>query len=227
MIKTRMTALAVKTFRSLEDTQCFIRISCWIMRSFKNDRAQIQFWINCWLQSRLTHKHGWRLTNNGWTLVPIENRGSGRAVLCDIPKAVSSLWYHCMRQKHGWQISVELPNSCSHREQGLWRGPFCVTYQSSELYIKALQEAESGLKQWALYHYIAGLSDGTADADGWLEMTVQWWWFQAHCSEISGGRSLKRLFLYLSAAVVSCLPDLRCQFFVQSPTSPGEKRDAL
>ena len=59
-----------------------------------------------------------------------------------------------------------------------------MTYQSSELYIIALQEAESGLKQWAPYHYIASLGDGMADADGWLKMTVQWWWFQTHCSEI-------------------------------------------
>ena len=69
MIKTRMTALAVKTFRSLE-THSVSRIWCWIMRSFKNDQALIQFWINCWLQSRLTLKHGWRLTDNGWAPVP-------------------------------------------------------------------------------------------------------------------------------------------------------------
>ena len=29
------------------------------------------------------------------------------------------------------------------------------------------------IKQWAPYHYIASLGDGTADADGWLKMTVQ------------------------------------------------------
>ena len=123
-------------------THSVLRIWCWIMRSIKNDQALIQFWINCWLQSRLTHKHGWWLTDNGWAPVPTENRGSGRAVLCDIPKAVSSLSYNCMRQKHGWRLT-----SCSHREQGLWREPFCVTYQSSQLYIIALQEAKSGLKQ--------------------------------------------------------------------------------
>ena len=42
-----------------------------------------------------------------------------------------------------------------------------------ELSIIALQEAESGLKQLALYHYIARFGDGTADTDGWLMMTVQ------------------------------------------------------
>ena len=26
--------------------------------------------------------------------------------------------------------------------------------------------------------------DGKAYTDGWLKMTVQWWWFQTHCSEI-------------------------------------------
>ena len=63
----------------------------------------------------------------------------------------------------------------------------------------------------------------------WLKMTVQWWWFQTHCSEIRAHIkrvgpcpflwcwSLKRLFLYGLAALVLCLPDLRCQCFVQSP----------
>ena len=128
-----------------------LRIWCWIIRSFNNDRAQIQFWINCWLQSRLTHKHGLRLTDNGWTPVPAENRGCEGSVLCNIPKA--------------------------------------------------------------------NLSDVTADADSWLKMTVQWWWFQTHCSEIRahlkrvspaffpGDWSLKRLFLYGSSALIPCLPD--------------------
>ena len=43
----------------------------------------------------------------------------------------------------------------------------------------------------------------------------------------SGGWSFKRLFLNGSTALVPCLPDLRRQCFVQSPTSPGEKREAL
>ena len=104
----------------------------------------------------------WKLTK--------KNRGFG-AALCDIQKAASSQSHHCMRQKTRltvdmvdcWRISVELLNSCSHREQGLWKGPFLCDTWSSELSIMALQEAESGLKQWALYHYIANLGDGTAD----------------------------------------------------------------
>ena len=42
----------------------------------------------------------------------------------------------------------------------------------SGLSIIALKETDSGLKQWALYHYIASLGDGTANTDGWLKMTV-------------------------------------------------------
>ena len=74
------------------------------------------------------------------------------------------------------------------------------------------------VKQWALYHYIASLGDGTADADGWLNMTVQWCWFQSKKAEhvskgsvlalSSGGWSLKRPFIYGSAALVPCLSDL-------------------
>ena len=30
----------------------------------------------------------------------------------------------------GWRISVELQNSCSHREQGLWKEPFCETHEA-------------------------------------------------------------------------------------------------
>ena len=49
-------------------THSVSRIWCWIMRSFKNDQALIQFWINCWLKSRLTLKHGWRLTVDDWRI---------------------------------------------------------------------------------------------------------------------------------------------------------------
>ena len=118
-----------------------------------------------------------------------------------------------MRQKHGWRISVELLNSCSHREQGLWKEPFCDTWDSEFI---ALQEAGSGLKQLSLYHYIASLGDGTADTDGWLAMTVHDGGFKhtaqkaehiwkgsvlALYSLLFGGWWLKRLFLYGSAAL--------------------------
>ena len=144
------------------------------MRSFKNDQALIQFWINCWLQSRLTLNHGWRLTDNGWAPVPTENRGSGGAVLCDIPKAVSSLSHHCMKQKHGWRLTDIgwAPQLLFPQRTGALKGAVLWDTWGSELSIIALQEAESGLKQWALYHYIASLGDGTADTNGWLTMTV-------------------------------------------------------
>ena len=86
---------------------------------------------------------------------------------------------------------------------------------------------------------VASLGDGTADTDGWLKMTVQWWWFQTHCSEIRA--HLKRgspcpflwwlvaqtaVSLWFSSPGSSSL-GLTWQCFVQSPTSPGEKREAL
>ena len=158
------------------------------MRSFKNDEALIPFWINCWLQSTLTPKQGWRLTDDGWAPVPTENRGSGGAVLCDIPKAVSSLSHHCTVD--GWRISVELLNSCSHREQtvptenmGSERSRLVWHMRQWALYHSTAWGGGVWSKKWAFYHYIARLGDGTADADGWLKMTIQWWWFQTHCSE--------------------------------------------
>ena len=176
-------------------THSVLRNWCWTTRSFKNDQALIQFWINCWLQSRLTLKHGWRLRVDVELLFPQRTGVLKRTVLCDT-----------------------------------W---------GSELSIIALQEAESGLKQWALYHYITSLGDGTADTDGWLKMTVQWWWFQTHCSESRA--HIKRVspcpllwWLVAQTAVtiwfsspVSLSSELTCQCSVQSPTSPGEKREAL
>ena len=41
----------------------------------------------------------------------------------------------------------------------------------------------STVKQWALYHSIASVGGSTADMDGWLKMTVQWWWFHVQCSQ--------------------------------------------
>ena len=96
--------------------------------------------------------------------------------------------------------------------RGSERSRFWDTWGSG-LSIIALQEAKSGLKQWALYHYIASLGDGTADTDGWLTITVHDGGFKhtaqkaEHISKgsvlalYSGGWSLKRLFLYDSAAL--------------------------
>ena len=116
------------------------------------------------------------MTDNGWAPVPTENSSWG-AVLCDIPKAVSSLYHHCT--DINWTPELLFPQ----RTEALKGAVLCDTW-GSELSIIALQEAESGVKQWALYHYIASLGDGTVDADGWLTMMVQWFqWFQTHCSE--------------------------------------------
>ena len=163
----------------------------------------------------------------------------GGAVLCDIPKAVSSLTHHRMRQKKWLTVDGYRLNSCSHREQGLWKEPFCDRW-GSELSIIALQEAESGLKQCAVYHYIASLGDGTADTDGWLTMTVHDGGFNhtaqkaEHISKgsvlalYSGGWSFKRLFLYGSAALPWFLVSWTyLPMLVQSPTSPGEKRETI
>ena len=160
-------------------THSVLRNWCWTMILFKNDQALIQFWINCWLQTRLTHKHGWRKTVE--LLFPQRTEALGGAVLCDIPKAVSFLLYHCMRRKTqltdiDWAPEFQLP-----QRTGALKGDVLCDIWGRELFIIALQEAESGLKQWAIYHYIASLGDGTADADSWLKMTVQRWWFQTHC----------------------------------------------
>ena len=113
-------------------THSVSRIWCWIMRSFKNDQALIQFWINCWLQSRLTLKHGWRLTDNGWAPVP-HRTGALGAPFC-VTYLKQWVPYHSTAWDKNtvadWRISVELLNSCSHREQGLWKEPFCETHKA-------------------------------------------------------------------------------------------------
>ena len=103
--------------------------------------------------------------------------------------------------------------------------------------IRPLQEAESVLKQCALYHYIASLGDGTADTDGLLKMTVHDGGFKhtaqkaEHISKgsvlalYSGGWSLKRLFLYGSAALSWFL--VSRTYLPRLCTSPGENREAL
>ena len=122
-----------------------------------------------------------------------------------------------MRQEHGWRLTDIgwTPELLFPQRTGALKGAALLDTWGSGLSIIALKETDSGLKQWALYHYIASLGDGTADTDGWLTMTVHgsWWWFQTHCSEsrahlkrvspcpYSGGWSLKRLFLYGSGAL--------------------------
>ena len=195
-------------------THSALRIWCWIMRSFKNDRAQTQFWTNCWLQSRLTHKHGWRLTDNGCAPIPTANQGSERAVLSDIPKAMSSLSYHCMRRKTRLTADGYRLNSCSHREQGLsvWREPFCVAYQ-----IKAVSSISSQCKRRSLV-----LSNELLIIS--LHCQLGWW---------HGGRvwlvAQRAVTIWFSSlgSLSPRLTCLRCQCFVKSPISPGENREAL
>ena len=81
-------------------------------------------------------------------------------------------------------------------------------------------------------HYIASMNNGTADTDGWFQRGDSrddgGFTHNAQKSEhiskgsvlalSSGGWSLKRLLLYDSASLNnSCLLDLRCHCFVQSP----------
>ena len=90
-----------------------------------------------------------------------------------------------------------------------------------------------------LYHYIASLGDGTADTDGWLTMTVHDGGFKhtaQKAEHISKAQSLPLLWWlvaqtavslwFSSPALVPCLLDF-LPMLVQSPTSPGEKREAL
>ena len=84
------------------------------MISFKNDQALIQFWINCWLQSRLT-----RLTDNGWAPVPTENRG--RSVWHTKSSELSITPLHETKNTVLLTVDGYRLNSCSHREQELWK----------------------------------------------------------------------------------------------------------
>ena len=115
-------------------THIFLRSWCWIMRSFKNDQTLIQFWINCWLQSRLTHKHGWLITVE--LLFP-QRTGALGEPSCVTYQKQWALYHTTALDKNrvdGYRLS-----SCSHREQGLWRSRF-VWHN----------------KLWALYHSTAG-----------------------------------------------------------------------
>ena len=76
---------------------------------------------------------------------------------------------------------------------------------------------------------IASLGDGTADTDGWLTMTVHDGGFKhtaQKAEHISKGQSLPLLWWLVASALVPCLLDF-LPMLVQSPTSPGEKREAL
>ena len=95
------------------------------------------------------------------------------------------------------------------------------------------------IRQWAFnhstegdgfYHYIASLGDGTADTDGWLTMTVHDGGFKhtaQKAEHISKGQSLPLLWWLVASSLVPCLLDFFLPLLVQSPTSPGEKREAL
>ena len=98
------------------------------------------------------------------------------------------------------------------------------------------------IRQWAFNHSTEGdgFWSGTADTDGLLTMTVHDGGFKhtaqktEHISKGSvlaltlvAGRSNGCFFLWFSSpALVPCLLDF-LPMLVQSPTSPGEKREAL
>ena len=68
-----------------------------------------------------------------------------------------------------------------------------------------------------------------ADTDGWLTMTVHDGGFKhtaQKAEHISKGQSLPLLWWLVASALVPCLLDF-LPMLVQSPTSPGEKREAL
>ena len=91
MIKTRTTALAVKTCRSLENTQCFKDLV--LNHEIVQKRSGSPFCVTYQKQWALYHTPAWD-------------------------------------KRHSWRISVELLNTCSHREQGLWKELFCVTHEA-------------------------------------------------------------------------------------------------
>ena len=109
---------------------------------------------------------------------------SHRRATATLYSAAPTTPVHCVMCSGSYSIAqcsqfLQLPYR--GRRDECYRHRLC--YACLNIIIISLQEAASGLKQWALYHYIASLGDGTADANGWLTMTVQWWWFQTHCSE--------------------------------------------
>ena len=106
MIKTRMTALAVKTFRSLENTQCFKDLV---------------------LNHEIVQKRSGSNTHR------THRTGALGAPFCVTYQKQRAPYHSTAWDKNtvdGWRISVELLNSCSHREQGLWKKPFCETIEA-------------------------------------------------------------------------------------------------
>ena len=145
-------------------------------------------------------------------------------VMRDVTKLTSSTHLPAVKEVDTF---IGLPCWLGHA--GALKGAVLWDTYGSGLSIIALKEADSGLMQWALYHYIASLGDGTADTDGWLTMTVHDGGFKhtaQKAEHISKGQSLPLLWWLVASALVPCLLDF-LPMLVQSPTSPGEKREAL
>ena len=135
-------------------THSVLRSWCWTMRLYKNDQAIIQLWINFWLQSRLTLKHGWRLTADGWRitvelLLP-QRRGVLGEPFC-LTYQKQWAFYHTTEwdKKQGWRLTDIgwTPELLFPQRTGALKGAVLCDKWGSELPIIALQDAESGLKQ--------------------------------------------------------------------------------
>ena len=132
------------------------------MLNQENDQALKQFWINCCLQSRLTLKHGWRLTVDGWRLSSCSHIEQGlwgrRSVWHTKSSDLSITPLHETKTRvtvDGYRLNSWTPVPTENR--GSERSRLCDTW-GSELFIIALQEAESDLQQpWFLvsWTYVA------------------------------------------------------------------------
>ena len=132
----------------------------------------------------------------------------------------------------GWRMSAEL--LFPQRAGALRRAVFCDISNQWALYHRTAGDG-SGLKQWALSHYIASLG-WWHGGRGWLakddgSMMVVSITLLKNQSTSQKGLSLRFPLVAGRSngcfCMVPCLPDLRCQCFVQSPTSTNEKRKAL
>ena len=113
-----------------------------------------------------------------------------------------------MRQEHGWRLTVD-----GYRLNSWTPVPTENRGSERSRFVRhtALKETDSGLKQWALYHYIASLGDGTADTDGWLTMTVHDGGFKhtaQKAEHISKGQSLPLLWWLVAFFPGSLSPGL-------------------